>query len=367
MRVIQACGSQSWDDPEIQTLRTALGMKARHFDVILLCTKGSVLEREGIKHHLVVRSYFETEGKILRSIKKIQSLLKYFPVDVIHAHSIHDLQILVPAMQMAKSDAKLFLTTRMASAVKKRDLLHRYLYSRLKKIFATSNYIREHVIRTCPVPGGKVNVLYDGIDLDRLNPNNDHKEEIRKRLGLSLNSIVIGMVGRYTPEKGHPEFIQAAKMVMKGTEHHVQFIVLGGCPGEDYNDNPISDLSNKTIPDKDILYTGFLSDISRIMKTVDILVFPSYEESLGSTLLEAMAMEIPVVASSDGSVPEIVIDQETGLLVPPKHADALTSAMMQYIQNPALREHHAKAAKRQIQSRFDFRDYMEALIAHYAS
>lgn len=367
MRVIQSCGSRSWGGLEMQTLKTALGLKERGLDVILLCAKGSRLESEGIKHHLVVRPFFNAEGKTLPSIKRIKAFLKNFPVDVIHTHLSHDLQMLVPAMQTAKSEAKLFLTKRMASGVKKKDLLHRYLYHRLERIFAISNYIRQSVLNTCPISEEKVELLHNGIDLNLFNPKIYDREVIRKELGLNAESLVIGMVGRFSPGKGHREFFQAGKIITEKIKHGVQFLVVGGPSyGEEEYYHQIMDLSKKIIGDRDVVFTGFRSDVARMIKTMDILAFPSHEESLGNIVLESMAMEVVVVACRSGGVPDIVLDGETGFLVPPGRVEPLAEKLMQYIQDPKLRERHGKAGRERIKTKFNFKNYLDTLIKYYS-
>ncbi len=366
MRVIQSCGSRSWGGLEMQTLKTALGLKERGLDVILLCAKGSRLESEGIKNHLVVRPFFNAEGKTFPSIKRIKVFLKNFPVAVIHTHLSHDLQMLVPAMQIAKSKARLFLTKRMASGVKKKDLLHRYLYHRLERIFAISNYIRQSVLNTCPVPEEKVELLHNGIDLNQFNPKMYDRTVIRKELGLNAESLVIGMVGRFSPGKGHREFFQAANIISEKFKHQVQFLVVGGPSyGEEEYYHQIVGLSKRIIHNRNVVFAGFRSDMARVMKAMDVLAFPSHEESLGNIVLESMAMEVVVVACRSGGVPDIVLDGETGFLVPPGHAEPLAEKLMLYIQDPELRERHGKAGRERIRTKFSFKTYIDTLTKFY--
>jgi glycosyltransferase involved in cell wall biosynthesis len=268
---------------------------------------------------------------------------------------------------MAKSDAKLFLTKRMASGVRKKDLLHRYLYHRIETIFAISRYIRQSILNTCPVSEKKVTLLHNGIDLNLFNPKKFDKVMVRKELGLRAHSVVIGMVGRFSPGKGHREFLKAAKIIAGKFQHQIEFLVVGGPSyGEETYFDQIMDLSDKTVGKQNIVFTGFRQDIARMMKAMDMLAFPSHEESLGNIVLEAMAMEIPVVASSGGGVPDIVRNHETGFLIPPKQAKALAEALIRYIEDPDLRKCHAKAGRERIKTDFNFKNYIDTLIQHYS-
>ncbi len=113
------------------------------------------------------------------------------------------------------------------------------------------------------------------------------------------------------------------------------------------------------------ILTGFQKDIPRMLSAMDILAFPSYRESFGNTLLEAMAMQLPVVASNSGAVPEIVIDGETGLLVPPKDADQLAKKMLALIENPSLCHQMGFAGRNRVENSFGFDIFIETLEKHY--
>ncbi|MGH2574346.1 MAG: glycosyltransferase, partial [Ignavibacteria bacterium] len=162
------------------------------------------------------------------------------------------------------------------------------------------------------------------------------------------------MVGRMTPGKGHEEFLNAAKLIINKSKVPTRFLIVGSASyGEELYEKKIRSLASKLMLNNVIIFTGFRKDIPRILNAVDILAFPSHEESFGVTLLEAMAMEIPVVASNTAGVPDIVTNGKTGILIPPKNPIALANALIGLAENSELRMKLGKEGRRRVENFFN--------------
>jgi L-malate glycosyltransferase len=105
-------------------------------------------------------------------------------------------------------------------------------------------------------------------------------------------------------------------------------------------------------------FAGHQSNIPKYLAAMDILAFPSNDESFGGTLLEAMAMKLPVAASDSGAVPEIVVDGETGLLAPRNDAAALTEALIKLIKDEKLRITLGSNGRKRAEQHFDMKEYV---------
>ena len=366
MHIVQSCGSKSWGGLEMQTLKIALGLRDRGEEVTLFCVKDSTLQREAVKQDLKFESLFDGERGFARSISAMKSYLSNHPVELIHTHLSHDLWTIVPSVQLSGSRISIFLTKRMASDVKKKDVFHRYLYSHVDRIYAISNYIRRSVLRTCPVQEDKVVLQWNALSLESYHPEHYDRNEIRESLSLNSDVCVVGMVGRFTPGKGHSEFLRAAKILKNAFKQKIAFLVVGGSShGEEAYYRNIREFAAKILEKEGMIFTGFQEDIPRMMKAMDILAFPSHAESFGNILLEAMAMELPIVASSSGGVPDIVLPEETGLLVPPHDPEALADAISRLVKDKDLRKRLAAKGRQRVEKRFDFKDYIEKLLSDY--
>lgn len=365
INILISCGSYSWGGLEMISLETAMHLAKAGNNVKILCSSGSRLESEAISTGFETIPVFSKDKGIISSIIKLKKLLKKSRADVIHTNLSHDLWVLTPAMKISGSKAKLLLTKHMASGVKKKDLFHKYLYKRVDGIFAISNYIRKSVLDTCPVPEEKVHLLPVGIDLKKFNKANFNVRDVKKELKLPDGKIIIGIVGRLTPGKGHEEFLEATKIINEKHFNRVFWLVVGSASfGEDEYENNIKAYANEVkIPN--IKFTGYSEDTPKMLSVIDILAFPSHNESFGRVLLEAMAFEIPVAASGNAGVVDIVINNETGVLFEPKNSLQLAEKLIKLIENDALRIKLGKAGKKRAIDIFDFDIMINKLMEYY--
>ena len=351
----------------MQALLTSLELMKRGHDVSLLCLPRSTLLREAYSAGVPAVSLLGEDKNAFVTIKDLTRLFRSYNYDVVHTHLSHDLWWIVPALKLASSDAKLFLTKHMASGVKKTDPLHKLLYGRLQGTFAISSYIKGSVLNTCPVPESEVYVLPPGISLEVFDPALYNKSEIRAQLGIPGNTVLVGMIGRMTPGKGHEEFLRAAGILSETSDQRFQFIVAGTVSkGEEAYGLKVRKLAADLGVENVVEFTGFVKDVPRVLAALDILAFPSHEESFGLGLTEAMAMKVPVVASRSAGVPDIVVDGETGLLVSPKDHAALAEGISMLAKDPERRRRYGNAGRERVEKFFDIKSVVDRLEAHYS-
>ena len=347
------------------SLETANKLRDRGINVKILCSKDSRLEKEAINHGFETVSVFGKNKNIPSSIIELKKYLKDSNINVIHSNHSHDLWVITPALKLAGSKAKLFLTKHMASGVKKTDLFHRYLYKRVNKVFAISNYIKTSVKNTTPVKDENIILLPVGIDMKRFDKNKYNPVEIKRSLGLPEDKIMIGIAGRMTPGKGHEEFLEAAKMLNVEFPGKLFFLVIGNASfGEEKYEESILKLS-ETLGLQNIKFTGYTAEPEKIMTVLDILSFPSHDESFGRVLLEAMALGIPTAASGYAGVLDITIENETGLLFEPKNANSQAEELSKLIKDDELREKFSLNGKKRAEEVFTFDIMTDNLIKLY--
>ncbi len=352
----------------MQALLISRELQNRGHDVSLLCVPRSTILREAYAANLPAVGLLGNDKQAFGTIKDLSKLLKSYGFDVIHTHLSHDLWWLVPALKLSSSDAKLFLTKHMASGVKKTDPLHRYLYGRLHGVFAISNYIRQSVLNTCPVHERDVHVLPPGISLETFDPSRYDRSDVRSELGISENVVLVGMAGRMTPGKGHEEFLRAAKTMTESSGLNLYFLIIGGPSyGEESYEMEMVELVDELELNNVVQFTGFRKDVPRLLSALDILAFPSHEESFGLALVEAMAMRLPVVASGSAGVLDVVVDKETGLLVAPKDYRSLAAGIMELARDPELRWRYGDSGRKRVEEMFSIQSVVERLESFYKS
>lgn len=349
------------------SLETAKKLAEKGMNVKILCTENSKLQQESANSGFETLPFFGKNINIPLSILKLKRYLKNSETDIIHSNHSHDLWVLTPALRHAGTNTKLFLTKHMASGIKKNDLLHRFLYKRLTAVFAISTYIKQSLKKTAPVPESKIFLLPVGIDLSRFSRSRFNPGDVKKELGLPEDRLIIGITGRLTPGKGHEEFIEAAKILNNKYEDKIFFLVIGSASyGEENYEKSIRALAEK-LSLKNILFTGHSPLPERTMTAIDILSFPSHDESFGRVLLEAMALEIPTAASGFAGVLDITIENETGLLFKPRDAISQADALEKLITSRELRTKFAVAGRKRAEEAFTFDIMINNLIKHYNS
>jgi glycosyltransferase involved in cell wall biosynthesis len=179
----------------------------------------------------------------------------------------------------------------------------------------------------------KAITVYNGIDTDIFNPQNV-SEDLRNELGLKKENIVIGSIGVIEKDKGHRYLVESILRLKAEGIPNVVCVICGTGPEE----SCLKEFVRAKGLDSEILFLGFRTDIPRVLKALDIFALMSLTiESFSMAAVEAMAMEVPVIATNIGGLPEVVEDGKTGILVPPGDVNALCGAIKYLVKNQEAR------------------------------
>lgn len=364
MKILYSCLSKSWGGMEMITLIFIRKLVERNFQVELLCPEESRIQIEannlGIIIHPVKASGYIHPFTIL----KIAALIKKSNYKFIHSQASKDLWVIVPALKIAASQIPLFLTKHMGSFIVKKDFLHRLLYNRLTKAFAISTVIKNNLVDTTPIPASKIELLYNGVDISKFDPTTADRAKIRNEFNFNDNDMVIGMIARFSPGKGHEEFLKSAK-ILSAKFDNLKFIVVGEASrGEDKYANSIKKLG-ENLNLGNLIFTGFRSDAPDVISAFDIFIFPSHAEAFGIALIEVMAMEKASVCSNSDGVLDIAVDGETNLLFQNKNAEDLAIKTEKFLLDEKLRTSIGKAARERVLKMFDIKIVIDKMIHSY--
>lgn len=241
-------------------------------------------------------------------------------------------------------------------------LLKLFLMKNCDVIITVSHHIRKQFL----THSIKTYLVYAGINTTIWQSSNEYKENSlvfnRNNTESLFRGIRIAYIAQITRWKNHIDFIKIAKQIIEsGVE--VQFYIIG------------DDLSGKEKKYKNELYeyvnannigswmnfTGFRSDIRNVMEQIDILVHTAIDEPFGRVIIEAMALEKPVVAYNCGGPKEIVINNETGFLVDLFDVDCLSEKILQLINNRDLRLKFGKAGRKRVVEKFNIERYVDEM------
>lgn len=299
------------------------------------------------------------------AVRRGSSYLRQIAPKVIHLHYARDLWWLVPALRLTKP-VSIVLSKHVGTQKPKRDVLHRWLYSHVHTMIAISTVIHHNIVATHPIDAKRVKTVHFGLDLRYFQPQMLDRQQLRRQLGYSEKEKVIGIVGRVQASKGYFEFLQMAEALKRRPD--VRFLMVGGASrGEDSEAARILRyIDERGLRDR-VQWLGFRKDVPALMATMDICTFPSHAEAFGLVIIEAMAMQRPIVSSNCDGVLDIITDEVNGLLVPPKNAAALTAAVERLLDQAALAEQIARRGRLRVEVDFNIETMIQKIREIYES
>ncbi len=205
----------------------------------------------------------------------------------------------------------------------------------------------------------KVSVVHNPVDTTKFKkmPLN---RDVRASLGAGEGDVLAGVVGWLHEFKGHRYFIDAAANL--ADKANIKFVIVGDGPFR----SELEAQASSSPAGKRVVFAGQRSDMPEVMNALDILVLSSLREHFGRVLIEAMACGKPVVATNAGGVPEIVVDGETGLLIPPRDPLSLASAIGRLAEDSPLREKMGRAGAERAENFFSAERHAEAVQRIYS-
>lgn len=229
------------------------------------------------------------------------------------------------------------------------------------KIIIISEATRKRLIYT--VAENKMRLIYNGLNLDEFYKLDG--APFRKEIGCSDGDILVGSVGRYHPIKGYKYFIQAARLV-KIKYPKARFCIVGLRQEEDVKHfNNLKLLAEKLGLKNNIAFLCNRKDITRIMSAFDVFVIPSLSEPFGRVIIEAMSCEKPVVGFNSGGVPEIVVDGQTGFLIPPYSTKIMAEKIIVLLNDKNLRDRLGIQGRARMKELFDIQADMDKVMKLY--
>jgi glycosyltransferase involved in cell wall biosynthesis len=276
---------------------------------------------------------------------KIYRLIKVRRYDIVHCHSTKAGILGRIAARLARVPAILFtvhgFAFREAMFLPKKLLLilmERLAAACCHRIITVSEHDRNDALKLRLKKSSDIVTIHNGIDVGSFkNFVCEDGDQIRRKLGIDRNCNIVGTIANFYGNKGYPYLLRAAKLVME-EEAGIRFISIGDGPLR----REMERMAQSLGLNGKFIFTGYQSKPFLFLSIMDIFVLSSIKEGLPFTLLEAMAMGKPVVATSVGGIPEVVEDQKTGLLVKPGDPYSLAEAILILIKDIDLREKIAK-------------------------
>jgi glycosyltransferase involved in cell wall biosynthesis len=229
---------------------------------------------------------------------------------------------------------------------------------RYEKVICVSDDLLDACL-AAGVPAKNLVLLENGIDGTEY-ARRQTVAEAKARLGLPAGGLVIGAVGRLEAEKGFDVLIRAVHALrLRGLDAHLVIVGDGGERG-----NLVRLTTELRVSDR-VQLLGWQADVRGFFEAMDVFALSSHREGLPNVLLEAMALEVPVVATRVNGIPRLIQDGRNGFLVEPGDVDGLTTALAGLLNNEALRVVFRTAGRRTVETRYSFATRIERLARIY--
>lgn len=296
------------------------------------------------------------QESIIKTMLRIERFVKAKQIEIIHCNSFDSPELLL-LTRIIKPKAKIIYTVhdvRQWSRLNKLRSTYRNILC--NRIIAISESVKQDII-SYGAKASKVSVVYNAIDTTKF------RSQKRKR---NQDCIRIGNVARIVPyKKGQDILIKAVAKVRKQYPHII--CIFAGDADETHQKDfeELKNLAVKLGVENCVKFIGSITDVPRLLRTLDIFILPSRFEGFGISLIEAMAMGIPSIASNLNGPSEIIGDEERGLLFPSEDVDTLAEKIVYAIEHKAETMKTAEIATSYVIEHFDIRNMCKELVRLY--
>ena len=323
-------------DRMLLTLVTKLDHK-KFYPIVLVPLEGPLvveLQSEGVECHVLpitrlsratlsLRGLLRLPYDLIQSLRAFNRVMKGRSIDIVHSNTL--------AVLSGAIWARLHHVPHVwhVHEIILRPKFVRKVYALLLNWFAdciicVSQATKDNLLQDQPSLANKTQVVWNGLARNT-SVTTSAVRQLQHALELKENEVLIALVGRINRWKGQNQLVKAAEIMWQQGSHHTRFLIVGSAPkGQEHFLSSLQEAIDRSPAKQCIQFQPFIKDVWPIWDACDIAVIPSTEpEPFGIVALEAMAASKPVIAANHGGLAEIVIQDETGLLVPPGDAFAL--------------------------------------------
>lgn len=342
-----------WRGGEQQAMYLMEGLKRRGHPVALACKPESRIALRAQPHRIELHELRMLGEFDFLAGMELGKIANEFGADIIHAHTAHAHPLAVIASKV--SGAKCVVSRRVDFRIKKGLLSGLKYRTGVHRYIAISEAVKRVMVED-GVEEDRVSVVHSGIDPERF--KRVEPQDYRTEFGIGEDETVVGNVAAMVDHKGQRYLVDAAGYVLQKAPL-TRFVIIG--------DGELREqLLQQAKPyGEKIIFTGFREDVPSLILFFDIFVMSSHLEGLCTSIMDAMYLERPVVATTAGGIPEIIDNGVDGILVEPKNPEALAEAILEVINDVGLRRRLASAGKHKVIQKFTADAMVERTLSVY--
>jgi L-malate glycosyltransferase len=343
-----------WRGGQNQALLMLEGFNLRNHRAELISPKGSALgqraEARGVTVHHVAPRFARISAAL-----KISELARTGQFDVLHANEAHA----VSSAWLARAHRRMPLViSRRVGFFLRQSKLALSRYKAAARILPISDWVADRLMAS-GIKRENLTVVYEGVEIPRLPPI-EVRREARAHWGIADDSPLLGCVGVLLPDKGQDLLIRAIAALRKEFPS-AKLLLAGDGPDRPRLEQLVSSLKIRDA----VIFAGFVTAMEPVYAALDIFLFPSRFEGLGTSLLTAMSYAVPSIAFTCCAFPEIIEHGKSGLLVETDNEPALQCAAALILRNPIEAKTMGQGARLRIEEKFSAPKMVEEMIRIY--
>lgn len=351
--------ARTWRGGQNQVLLTVMGLRAAGARAELVAHPDGELRRRAAEGLDLVPLVPRHEADFAAGWR-FSRILRHERPDIVHAHDPHGVTMASIGISMSRLDPPpLLVAARRVDFPLKTHAFSRWKYKQVDLFICASEAIRRILLHQ-GIDAARTITVHEGVDLGHIDaapPAALHQE-----LWLPHEAPVVGNIGALVPHKGQRDLVEAAARVVRQVPD-ARFIIAGEGELRPQLEQQIRHLGLE----KHVLLIGFRSDVLSVLKAFDVFVMSSVTEGLGTSVIDAMACRRPVVSTRAGGLPELVVENETGHLVPVGDAAAMASAIVSLLKDPSRRQRFGAAGRSRVEAGFTVERMVRATMDAYAA
>jgi glycosyltransferase involved in cell wall biosynthesis len=353
MKILHTESSRGWGGQEIRILREAEGMRKRGHEVILAVNTGGALIPRAKDAGFLVYELLFRKISAFKTIHALVQICRDHQIELINTHSSLDAWIGGIAARIGKR--KVIRTRHLSTPIRK-GLNSHILYRGLADfVVTTSTPIMATIGKQAGLPPFRLKCIPTGIDPQQLKADPLKAVEFRASLGVGPSDILVGTACFVRSWKGINDLLQAAVLLKEHKE--IKWVVVGGGHVDDYR-SKIPELGL----DKIVTFTGHLEAPFSAIRAMDIFVLLSTaHEGVSQASLQAAFLERPLITTTVGGLPEVCLDGQTGIVIPPNSPESVAKAVMKLADSSQVRAQLGSNGKQHVEEKFTIQQTLDEM------
>jgi len=333
IRILHISTPTSWRGGEQQLAYLIEELQKKNVVQHVLCRADSEMQKFCIRKNIPHNTSSKITSLDPFFAYKVKSLCTKHDFNLIHTHDAHAHSFAIMAAAIFRNKVPLIVSRRVDFPIKQSWFSKfKYNHKHIKRILCVSNAIKEITGKDI-VNKSVLKTVYSGIDPFKFDLSKK-TNKLRTEFKIVSGELLIGNASAIAPHKDYFTFVDTIEELVK-EKLNAKFFIIGAGPLE----AEIKDYIELKKLGKHVIFTGFRNDIPEILPELDLFLITSKTEGLGTSILDAFACKVPVVATNAGGISEIVEHRETGMLSPIQQPKHLCENVVSVLYNEDLRKH----------------------------